>query len=97
MAQERNGPQGVDSMNIVPHYSSLPQSDMDTLAALVQRVGFGPVVEALGDILIQSPQSKVAGHPSLSFCLGGAMAAARAVDWECPPASVRQDSMLENP
>lgn len=82
-------------MNIVPHCSSLPQSDIDVLAALVERVGFGPVVEALGDILIQSPHSRVSGHPSLSFCLGGAVVAAWAVDWECPPAGATEHSASE--
>lgn len=76
----------VETTTITPHYSALEQGDVDSLAALVRRKGFGPVIAALGDILTQGPQARAQGQPTLSFCLGGAMAAAWTVDKNCPPA-----------
>lgn len=80
------GSKSMDTQQIDPYYSPLPQADIDMLAGLVRRTGFAPVLKTLADILIQSPQSNAAAQPTLSFSLGAAMAAAERVDSECPPA-----------
>ena len=79
-------PEAYEHKQIVPVYSKLSQADLNTVAELVSRMGFAPVIGALGDILTQSPQSKAAGQPKLSLRIGGALADAEEVDQEYPPA-----------
>ncbi len=76
----------MDIRHIVPHYSTLSQADMDRVTALVRRVGFTPVLAALGDIVTQESTIGEAAAPELSLLLGQAMAAARELDRDCPPA-----------
>jgi hypothetical protein len=71
-------------MNIKPHYSDLPQDDMDKLTALVERVGWGAVLGGLADIVTQHP--KFGRDANLSLTLGLALAKGRDVDRNCPPA-----------
>lgn len=58
-------------MNIVPHYSTLSQSDVDRIAQLIRHNGFMPILAAVADILTQSPQAKASAYK---------------VDLEFPPA-----------
>lgn len=67
------------------HYTTLKQDDIDTLAKLVRRSGFAPVLAAIGDILTQSEARRSPNQPGLSFCLGGSIFAAWAVDRDFPP------------
>lgn len=75
----------MDIKQIKRYYSTLSQGDIDTIAEVVRRNGFMPVIAAVADILTQSPQRNASEQPALSFSLGGALASAQKVDRECPP------------
>lgn len=71
-----------------PTYSSVSQADMDGLTELVLRVGYAPIVAALGDILTQDPKVGMDRAPELSLTLGMTLAAAQEVDRLYPPGAL---------
>jgi len=75
-----------------PHYSGLSQPDMDRLSELVTRVGYGPVIAALGDILTQASNLGMTKAPQLSLTLGMATAEARELDRMYPPGASTGDT-----
>jgi hypothetical protein len=71
-----------ETKKVEPYYSNLSQPDLDRVSELVGRVGYTPIIAALGDILTQSPKTETGGVAvaDLALALGMAMAKAQEVD-----------------